>query len=276
MLNCVLQAELELHRANADELQKGRKILLDLAEDTDKAKKEAEKEVAERKRAEQEVAKKADELARSNADLEQFAYVASHDLQEPLRAVNGYCQLLQMEYEGKLDQEADKYIKHAVEGTTRMQTLINDLLEYSRVNRKGSPFEPTNLQQVVELAQGLLQAAIDESNAKIHCDGLPTLTADRRQLLQLFENLIGNAIKYRGDAHPEIHITAEEKENEWLLSIRDNGIGIQPEFWERIFFLFQRLHARGEYSGTGIGLALCQRIVNRHGGRPGSTESGRV
>ncbi|MEI7848037.1 MAG: ATP-binding protein, partial [Chloroflexota bacterium] len=217
-------------------------------------------EITERKRAE-------DELRRSNAELEQFAYVASHDLQEPLRAVAGMVQLLSQRYKGKLDERADEYIGHAVEASLRMQNLINDLLDYSRVSRFGKPFVPTALESCVKTALANLDAVIQENQAQITYDPLPTVQADPGQLTQVFQNLIGNAIKFRGENSPCVHINAEIFEGSWRIAISDNGIGIEPQYFERIFLVFQRLHTRREYPGTGIGLSLCKKIIERHGGQ---------
>ncbi|MFN8458848.1 MAG: PAS domain S-box protein [Anaerolineae bacterium] len=223
-------------------------------------------DITERKRAEAELQETLKELKRSNAELEQFAYIASHDLQEPLRAVAGMVQLLQKKYQGHLDERADLYINHLVEAAARMQRLINDLLVYSRVGRRGQPFAPVNTVTCVQLALKNLEAAIHESRASITWDNLPTVTADSTQLSQLLQNLIGNALKFRGDQEPQIHISAVKVDKAWQFSVRDNGIGIEPQYFERIFQVFQRLHTREEYPGTGIGLALCQKIVERHGG----------
>ncbi|NJN97580.1 MAG: PAS domain S-box protein [Anaerolineales bacterium] len=224
-------------------------------------------ELAERKRAEEELRQTAAELARSNTDLEQFAYVASHDLQEPLRAVAGTVQLLQKRYGGQLDERADEFIRHAVEGATRMQTLINDLLVFSRVGTRGQPFQPVELAGVLADALANLTVAIRESGAVIRHDNLPTVVADRIQLIQLFQNLLSNAIKFRGDQVPDIRIRAERQAGEWVFAVADNGIGLEAHYFERIFGVFQRLHTRREYPGTGIGLALCKKIIERHGGR---------
>ncbi len=208
------------------------------------------------------------DLRRSNAELEQFAYVASHDLQEPLRMVASYTQLLERRYKDKLDSDAQEYIAFAVDGTVRMKQLINDLLMYSRVGTHGRDREPTDCDTVVEHALANLKTAIEECGARMTVDPLPTVLADGVQLGQLFQNLIGNAVKYRGsNGTPEIHVGAAEQDGEWLFSIRDNGMGIDPQYAERIFVIFQRLHGKGEYSGTGIGLAVCKKIVERHGGR---------
>jgi len=268
-------------RLRADELELQRQAALNLAEDCDDARQRAEEANEELKAQRQAALSLADDaekarqlaeqikekLARSNTDLEQFAYVASHDLQEPLRAMSGFCQLLKKRYEGKIDATADDYIQEVVAGAERMQQLIMDLLDYSRVGRKGKPFEPTDCKTLVEQALSHLRASIEETNAQVRYDGLPTLNADPLQLAQVFQNLISNAIKFRGDETPNIQISAERRDGEWLFSIRDKGIGIDPKFRERIFVIFQRLHTREQYPGTGIGLAICKRIIDRHGGR---------
>ncbi len=206
------------------------------------------------------------ELRRSNAELEQFAYVASHDLQEPLRAMTGMVQLLGNKYKGQLDERADEYIGHAVEAASRMQALINDLLAYSRVGSRGKPLEPVPASDCLQTALRNLLVSIRESGAIITCDDLPTVHADSVQLIQLFQNLVGNGIKFRGAREPRIHVSATQLKDSWRFSVRDNGIGIEPQYFERIFLVFQRLHTRREYAGTGIGLALCKKIVERHGG----------
>ena len=208
-----------------------------------------------------------EELARSNRDLEQFAYVASHDLQEPLRMVAAYTQLLAERYRGKLDEQADKYIHYAVDGALRMQTLVQDLLAFSRVGRQGNEAKLTDCNAVVETAIKNLQSAIQESGAQISCGQLPGVMADGTQMLQLFQNLIGNAIKFRGTEPPVIRVTAEPGEREWIFSVADNGIGIAAEHAEIVFAIFKRLHTRTEYPGSGIGLAICKKIVEQHGGR---------
>ena len=228
---------------------------------------ELEQQVADRKRAEQHLAQRAEELARSNAELELFAYVASHDLQEPLRMVASYTQLLARRYMGKLGGEADEFIGFAVDGATRMQQLIQDLLSYSRLTTKGKAFNFTQAEVACNSALENLHASIKESNAQVSIETLPGVFADATQLTQLFQNLIGNAIKYRNERRPEIRVAAKPNGNEWTFSVQDNGIGIEPQYSERIFQMFQRLHTRAEYSGTGIGLAVCRKIVERHGGR---------
>jgi PAS domain S-box-containing protein len=225
-------------------------------------------DITEQRRAEKQLAEHARELERSNSELEQFAYVASHDLQEPLRMVASYCQLLQRRYKGKLDQDADEFIGFAVEGATRMQRMINELLNYSRVGRKSAGFAPVEATAVVEAALGGLAAAIEEADAKVTVGALPRIVGEAALLQQVFQNLVGNALKFRrDDAAPEIAITAEQRGVVWEFSVRDNGIGIEPEYAERIFLLFQRLHERTKYPGTGIGLALCKKVVEHHGGQ---------
>jgi len=206
------------------------------------------------------------ELERSNEELQQFAYVASHDLQEPLRMVSSYTQLIAKRYKGKLDEDADEFIGFAVDGANRMQRLIQDLLTYSRVDRGGRSFETTDMGEVMEQAKSNLQAAIEESGAVIKNGKLPEVRGDRTQLVQLFQNLMGNAIKFRGERPPEIDVSSETGGKDITFSLSDNGIGIEPDYFARIFIIFQRLHRR-EYAGTGIGLALCRKIVERHGGR---------
>lgn len=208
-----------------------------------------------------------EELARSNRDLEQFAYVASHDLQEPLRMVAAYTQLLGERYKGKLDENADKYIHYAVDGATRMQTLVKDLLAFSRLGRKGMHFQLTDCAVIVDLAVKNLHAAIEESGARVECSHLPALVADASLLGHVFQNVIGNAIKFRGSEPLVVRITAESTLQETIVSIADNGIGIAPEHCELIFEIFKRLHTRAEYPGSGIGLAICKKVVEQHGGR---------
>jgi len=220
-----------------------------------------------RHQAEEDLAKKVDELARSNADLEQFAYVASHDLQEPLRMVAAYTQLLSERYRGKLDDNADKFIGYASEGALRMQVLIQDLLAFSRVGRANAANSTVDCNAVVEEVRQILTASIQESNAVVNHSDLPAVWTDRTQMMQVFQNLVGNALKFRGRKPPEIFVHAEKDGHQWTFSVRDNGIGIAPEFAENIFVVFQRLHARTEYPGNGIGLAICKKIVERNGGR---------
>ena len=225
------------------------------------------RDITERRRSEGELKKLSDELSRSNADLEQFAYTASHDLQEPLRVVAGFLKLLSRRYKGKLDAKADEFIGFAIEGTDRMQALIKDLLEYSRVGTKSKSFKPTECLSVLESAVFNLQAAIKETGATVTHGDLPSVFGDASQLTMLFQNLISNAIKFHGRETPRIHISAEQKNGEWVFSVKDNGIGIDPKFSEEIFKSFRRLHGKEEYPGTGIGLATCKKIAERHGGR---------
>ncbi|MDR0233901.1 MAG: HAMP domain-containing protein [Zoogloeaceae bacterium] len=208
-------------------------------------------------------------LGRSNAELERFAYIASHDLQEPLRMVASYVQLLGRRYKGKLDEDADDFIGFAVDGANRMQQLINDLLMYSRVDSKGGEIRPANLDETLDRALFSLQMTLTEQGATIERVPLPNLPADASQIAQLWQNLIGNALKFRGEAPPVIRIGATEGEDNWRFSVRDNGIGVEAGQEERIFQIFQRLHTRESYPGTGIGLSICKRIIERHGGTIG-------
>jgi light-regulated signal transduction histidine kinase (bacteriophytochrome) len=209
----------------------------------------------------------AEELAATNKDLEQFAYIASHDLQEPLRAVGGFLTLLQQRYRGRLDEKADSYINAAVEGATRMQALINGLLEYSRVGTRGNVPTPAPAGLALREALENLQTLIQESGAVIAADPLPVVPADAAQLTHVFQNLIANAITFRSERTPEIQVGSRREDGAWLFWVRDNGIGIEPQYHERIFMIFQRLHTRTKYPGTGIGLSICKRIVERHGGK---------
>jgi len=207
------------------------------------------------------------ELERSNKELEQFAYVASHDLQEPLRMVSSYTELLERRYGDKLDDKGRTFINFAVDGAVRMQRLINDLLEFSRVSTRGKPMQSVDVNRVLGAVRANLSVAIREAGALVTNEALPSVVADETQLVQLLQNLVGNAIKFRGGERPLVHVSAQPGATECVFAVRDNGIGIAPEYFERIFVIFQRLHARGEYPGTGIGLAVCRRIVERHGGR---------
>lgn len=221
----------------------------------------------QRRHAEEALAQKVSELARSNTELEQFAYVASHDLQEPLRMIANYTQLLAERYRGKLDEQADKYIAYSVDGATRMQTLIQDLLKFSRVGKQEIEPRTTECRAVVELALKNLQAGIQESGAVVEWNKLPVVKVDPAQLAQVFQNLIANAIKFHGLEKPVIRIDAEKKDQEWVISVSDNGIGVPAESWQDIFVIFRRLHTRDEYAGNGIGLSICKKIIERHGGR---------
>ncbi|MEX2376068.1 MAG: PAS domain S-box protein [Dehalococcoidia bacterium] len=224
------------------------------------------RDVSERRRTEESLAEKARELERSNAELEQFAYVASHDLQEPLRMVASYTQLLARRYQGKLDDDADEFVGYVVDGVNRMQALISDLLAYSRVGTRGGEFEEVSMEIALKGVLRGLGPAIEETSAVVTNDPLPVVEGDTTQLSQLLQNLIANALKFRGDEPPRVHVSARAEGSEWVFAVRDEGIGIDPKFQERIFVIFQRLHSRGEYPGTGIGLAICRKIVERHGG----------
>ena len=206
------------------------------------------------------------EMKRSNTELEQFAYVVSHDLQEPLRMVSSYTQLLAKRYRGQLDADADDFISYAVDGAERMRALLNDMLDYSPVGTRGKPFKLIWCEDVLEKATTNLKVAIEDSGTLVSHDYLPMLVADEGQLVQLLQNLIGNAIKFCNQETPRVHVSAEKRGEVWVFSVRDNGIGIDPQHAQRIFEMFKRLHTREEYSGTGMGLAICKKIVERHGG----------
>jgi len=224
-------------------------------------------DITETKKTLEELKQATIDLSRSNKDLEQFAYVASHDLQEPLRMVASYVQLLEKRYKGKLDKNADEFIAFAVEGATRMQRLINDLLTYSRIRTRGKPLQYVDINDVMKQVMFTLELTLKETGAKILWEDLPTITADETQMVQLFQNLIGNGIKFHGSEPTQIKISTVKSEKEWLFNVKDNGIGIDMQYKDRIFVVFQRLHGREEYPGTGIGLAICKSIVERHGGR---------
>jgi PAS domain S-box-containing protein len=229
-------------------------------------------DITERKQAEQQLERQTAELSRSNHELEQFAYVASHDLQEPLRMVSSYCGLLARRYKGKLDRDADEFIQFAVDGATRMKDLIDDLLMYSRAGKQGAASTDTEATKGVRAAVANLQIAITEAGAIIHCDSLPTVWADPAQLIQVFQNLIGNALKFRSERSPVIRISAcntsrDKGAPQWRFAVQDNGIGFDQQYSERVFAIFQRLHTRSEYPGNGMGLAIVKKIVERHGGR---------
>jgi len=223
---------------------------------------------------EEKIKERTRDLERSNAELEQFAYVASHDLQEPLRSVSGFLQLLEKRYETELDEDALRYIQRAVGASKRMQEMIQSLLAYSRIGTKGQPFRDVDCNEVVRKVLENLKDAVTRENADVSCGPLPVVPGDEIQLIQLFQNLVSNALKYNKETVPEVRIRAEERDRNWLFAVEDNGIGIDPRFSERIFQIFQRLHGRTEYSGTGIGLAVCRKIVERHNGEiwaePGS------
>jgi PAS domain S-box-containing protein len=225
-------------------------------------------DITERKKSEEHLVKTVGELKRSNEELQQFAYVASHDLQEPLRMVASFTQLLAKRYKGRLDPDADEFIAYAVDGSNRMQGLIQDLLAYSRAGTNGEALREICSENALKEALTNLRATIEESGAVVTHDALPAITTDDTQLAQIFQNLVGNAIKYHGPEAPCIHVSAKKNgDNEWIFSVRDNGLGIDPKYFERIFILFQRLHGQGEFKGTGIGLAICKKILERLGGR---------
>jgi light-regulated signal transduction histidine kinase (bacteriophytochrome) len=208
------------------------------------------------------------ELKRSNDELQQFAYVASHDLQEPLRMVASYTQLLASRYKGRLDADADEFIAYAVDGSNRMQRLIQDLLAYSRAGTNGKAVREISSENALKAAVRNLQAVVEESGAIVTHDSLPAITTNDAQLIEVFQNLVGNAIKYHGPEAPRVHVSAGKNGGrEWVFSVQDNGLGIDRQYFDRIFVLFQRLHGREEFSGTGIGLAVCKKIVERQGGR---------
>ncbi len=257
----VVEQELQRYRDHLEELVKARTAALDASNQ------QLEVEIGERRHAEIVLQRQTEALQRSNAELEQLAYVASHDLQEPLRMVGSYLQLLERRYKDRLDEDAHDFIGFAVDGAQRMQALINDLLSYSRVGTRPHPVEPVDCNALMDVVLRTLRVAIEESGATVQYSELPTLPADASQLTQLLQNLVGNAIKFRGETPPVVQVSAERQGDNWQFAVRDNGIGIAPEYFERIFVLFQRLHGRRSYAGTGIGLAICKKIVERHGGR---------
>jgi len=223
-------------------------------------------DITDRKRSEERLQTLAEKLSLSNKELEQFAYVASHDLQEPLRMVASYVQLLQRRYQDKLGPEANEYISYAVDGVVRMKELINDLLIYSRLNTQELPLESTDCNEVMNKVIANLKQAIHETGAEVTFDPLPVLMANPLQMTQLLQNLVSNGIKFHRELPPKVHVTARQSDSEWLFSVKDNGIGIEKEFLDRIFVIFQRLHNYKEYPGTGIGLAICKKIVEKLGG----------
>jgi signal transduction histidine kinase len=232
----------------------------------------AERARAEATEARAVVEEQAEDLRRSNTELEQFAYVASHDLQEPLRKVASFCQLIERRYKGQLDERGEQYIEFAVDGAKRMQQLINDLLMFSRVGRQSTGFEEVDLEQVLAQALRQLEATISEAGAEVSHDPLPRIEGDHSLLVQLFQNLIGNGVKFRAEAPPRVHLSASRITGDgdvasWEFTCGDNGIGIEPQYADKIFVIFQRLHGRDVYAGTGIGLAMCKKIVEYHGGR---------
>jgi PAS domain S-box-containing protein len=225
------------------------------------------RDISARKKAEESFARQAEELARSNVELERFAYIASHDLQEPMRTVQSFAQLLERDCGGNLPGSAVESLGFITSGVKRMRTLINDLLAYSRVGSQGAAFGPADCGEICANVLEALKASIESSRAEIAVEALPVVIGDATQLGQIFQNLLVNAIKFRGERTPRIHVSAKETSCEWIFSVKDNGIGIAPEYFERVFIIFQRLHTIEEYSGTGIGLAICKKIAERHGGR---------
>jgi light-regulated signal transduction histidine kinase (bacteriophytochrome) len=225
------------------------------------------RDISERKRSEEALGRQSEELARSNVELERFAYVTSHDLQEPMRTVRSFAQLLQRRCASQLTGDAAEYLRFISDGVARMQTLINDLLTYSRVSSQGGAFAPADCNEILAMVLENLHSSIQSNRAGVTADPLPVVVGDATQLGQVFQNLLVNAIKFHGSRPPRIHVSAAESAGEWVFCVRDNGIGIAPEYFERIFIIFQRLHTIEEYGGTGIGLAICKKIVERHGGR---------
>ena len=225
------------------------------------------RDITERKKTEAQLLQTVAELNRSNEELGHFAYIASHDLQEPLRMVASYTQLLSRRYKGKLDSDADEFIAFAVDGANRMQRLIQDLLAFSRVGTHGMDLLDISSEEALAQAIMNLRGAVEESGAVVTHDPLPAVLADQMQLIQLFQNLVGNAIKYQGPGVPRVHISSTQVgERKWMFAVKDNGLGIEPQYFEKIFGMFQRLHGRDEFAGTGIGLAICKKIAERHGG----------
>jgi PAS domain S-box-containing protein len=227
----------------------------------------AARDITERHLAEEKLHRQTEELERSNRELEQFGYVASHDLQEPLRLVTNYVRLLARRYEGQLDEDADEFIGYTLEGTERMRNLLSDLLAYSQIGTQSQEQVSVDLEETLKQVVDNLHLMIEANSATITHDPLPSVMADAAQMVQLFQNLIGNAIKFRSKEPPRIHVGAKQLEERWLIFVRDNGIGIDPQYTERVFIIFQRLHKPDQYPGTGIGLAIARKIVERHGGR---------
>lgn len=225
------------------------------------------RDITDRKKAEEALVRKSEDLTRSNAELTQFAYVASHDLQEPLRMVTSYVQLLEKRYKGKLDPDADEFIGYVVEGTIRMKQLLNDLLNYSRMSTRNRPLKTVESETVLETALQNLKVVLEETKGTVTHDPLPIIIADQPQMVQLFQNLIGNGLKFHGSDPPLIHVSAKQEGTNWIFSVQDNGMGMDPQHFEKIFVIFQRLHTRDKYPGTGIGLAIAKKIVEQHGGR---------
>ncbi len=245
----------------------GPREVRELSEEIEAMRERIVHELAQVDSARESVERQALELSRSNADLEQFAYVASHDLQEPLRKIASFCQALQTRYRGRLDERADQYIDFAVDGAKRMQTLINDLLAFSRVGREGTQRRPVELAALVADVRDSLAGPIEETGARIEAGELPTVQGDESLLRSLFQNLLANSLRFHGEDPPVVRISSQRLDGDWEIEISDNGIGIEPEYAERVFLIFQRLHGRDAYEGSGIGLALARKIVEYHGGR---------
>ena len=270
ILRSKVRVFLELARRR-EELKAAHRLILEkeravAAHQQERLRLERESAEALREKSEQ-LRETSEELSRSNKELEQFAFVVSHDLQEPLRMVSSYLQLLERRYKGQLDTSADEFIHFAVDGADRMKGLILDLLAYSRVGTQGGELRATDLAQVLDDVTRDLEVALKEAGARIEAEGLPRVMADPRQASQLLQNLIGNAVKFRGEAAPQVRVEAAREGRLWHLQVSDNGIGIAPQFNDQIFGVFKRLHTREEYSGSGIGLAICKKITERHGGR---------
>lgn len=274
----VTEASLEEKYRNLEDVQKATlNILSDLEQEKDRLEQtqrailnildDFESERAKVEKVNEELHKKTEDLKRSNKELEEFAYVASHDLQEPLRTIASHLQLIERYTKGQLDPKVLQSMNFAIDGAVRMKRLIEDLLKYSRIGAENKPLEPISCKKVLENALNNLQVVIEERKASILWDPLPVVYGNEGQLTQLFQNLIGNSLKFCRDRNPQIHISAEDDGAEWLFSFRDNGIGIKQEFYEKIFVIFKRLHTREEYSGTGIGLSICKKIVSFHGGK---------
>ncbi len=225
------------------------------------------RDITKRKQVQDQLRQYAEELQRSNLDLQQFAYVASHDLQEPLRTIATFCEMLQRRYRGRLDDQADQWIDFVMDGARRMQALVQDLLAYSRLESRRQAVAPVDCGEVFRRAVANLGSAIEEAGAEVTSDSLPVVNGDESQLVQLFQNLIGNAVKFRGREIPSVRVSAQADSDAWVFSIRDNGLGIDPKYHERVFDLFKRLHPTDRYPGTGMGLAVCRKVVQRHGGR---------
>lgn len=256
-----VEKELAKHRDNLEEMIARR------THELQSSNRKLEKEIGEHKATGKELHRAVVKLARSNKELEQFAYVASHDLQEPLRVVSGYVQLIQRRYADRLDADADQFIGYIVYGVTQMQQLITDLLNYSRVGTRGRPFMKVDLEAVLDRALANLKEVVRESDAHITHEPLPEIVGDETHLMQLFQNLIGNAVKFSGERRPKIDISVRQADGHWRFAVSDNGIGIDRKYWDKLFVIFQRLHTRQKYTGNGIGLAICKKIVERHGGK---------